>query len=331
MSESVSIIILTYNSLNTVKTHFKGLVDQFSQDLIYIDNGSTDGTVQYIEKLQKKYKNITRKKNNENKGITVAKNQGVKAAKGKYLLILDDDMLIENPAFLKNITDYYKSLEQKGLNPGFVMPLFIDKEELETDRKTRAYGAYYFPFGIIKRRKRVELETVMSHKGPIKIAISQGGAMFIKKAIWEEIGGLDESQLFNLDDDDISTRAMIYGYKNYLYNKEYIIHTGLARRMDPERYAKNDLTYYNGKAKAIVKNFSMITILYMLPLFSGRMFAEAIYHSLYYRYPGILFANIKSMFNFLSELPETLKKRSTIQKNRKVGDREILRLKAPRY
>lgn len=326
-----SIITLTYNSLTQVKACLPLLLKQNPLELIYVDNGSTDGTVEYIEKQQKYHKNITLIKNSENKGISIAKNQGVATAKGKYLLILDDDMLIENPNFLKNITNYYIQLEKENRKPAFLMPLFIDKEELETDRKTRAYGAYYFPFGIIKRRKRVELEKIMEHKIPIEIAIAQGGAMFIKRSIWEEIGGLDESQLFNLDDDDISTRAMVYGYRNYLYSKEYIVHTGLARRMDPKRYAKNDLTYYNGKAKAIVKNFSFVTILYMLPLYTGRTLAETLYHTLYYRYPGILFANLQSIVNFLIELPETSRKRRMIQRNRKVTDFEILRLKAPSF
>ena len=326
----LSIIILTWNSLEYIKQTLPPLLKQSLKDIeyIYVDNGSTDGTVEYIKEQIKKNKqrNIKLMENSTNLGISIAKNKGVKESKGEYLLLIDDDILIENPEFSSNIIKYYQSLS----HPAFLMPLFIDKEELK-DGYTRSFGTYYYPFGIQKKKPKENIHKIMEYKEPIKIAINQGGAMFISHSIWNELGGFDESQKFNLDDDDISTRAMIYGYTNYLYNKEYIVHLGLAKRADKYRYAWNDLTYFNGKTKVIWKNFNIFNIIYIGTLQAGKMFLEAIYHSITLRYPKIFTVNIVSLFNFFKELPDTLNKRKEIQKHRKIQDSVILKLKQPQY
>lgn len=325
-----SLIIITWNSFKYITETLPVLLNQKYKEIeyIYVDNGSTDGTIEYIqEQIEKnKEKDIKIIENGKNLGISIAKNKGVEASTGQYILMLDDDMLIENPNFISNIVEYYQTLD----NPAFLMPLFLDKEELK-DGYTRTYGTYYYPFGIKKKKPKIHYKDIMGYTDVIEIAIAQGGAMFIKKSVWDTLGGFDQSQMFNLDDDDISSRANIYGFKNYLYNKEYIVHLGFAKRQDGKRYAWNERTYYSGKAKSILKNFSILTNLYMTPLFGFKAFVEAIYHSIQLRYIGIFFSYIYSVFLFLRDIPDTLSKRSVIQSNRKISDRYILKLVPPKY
>lgn len=330
MNVQISIIQITWNSLKFTKqtlTHILSL-NHSNTELIIVDNGSTDGTVEYIKEQIKNNpeKKIVLIENKENLGIGIAKNKGVSIAQGEYLLLLDDDMLIENNNLLSNLVKHYESLD----NPAFLMPLFLDKEELK-DGMTRSYGTYYYAFGVQKIQPRKNIEDIMKYDKPIEIAVNQGGAMFIKRKIWNELGGLDESQKFNLDDDDISTRALVYGYKNYLYNKEYIVHLGLTKRKNKERYAWNDRTYYSGKAKAITKNFGVFTALWLWFMASGRMGAEALWHTIVKMYPKIGFSNLYSVFVYFKDLPSTFKKRRVIQLNRKRSDRYILKLRAPEY
>lgn len=325
-----SVIIITWNSLSYIKQTLPALLKQKYSDIeyIYVDNGSTDGTVEYIKEQieENKGKNIKLIENSENQGISIAKNQGVKASTGEYLLLLDDDMLIENPDFVSNVVEYYKTLD----NPAFLMPFFLDTEELENGL-TMTYGTYYYPFSVKKKKKKIHYQNILNYEKEIPIAIAQGGAMFVKRDIWNELGGFDESQKFNLDDDDISTRALVYGYTNYLYNKEYIIHLGLSKRKDPKRYAWNDRTYYSGKAKSILKNFNPFTVLWMLFLFTGRALTEALYHSIQMKHANIFISNIYSIYLFVRDIPDTLKKRRVIQKHRKISDSKILELKQPEY
>jgi hypothetical protein len=64
---------------------------------------------------------------------------------------------------------------------------------------------------------------------------------------------------------------------------------------------------------------------------SGRICAEAIYHSFTMKYPKIFFSTVSSIFVFFKDIPDTLRKRKIIQKNRKVKDSVILSMKAPEY
>jgi len=329
-SDKVSIILITWNGLSFIKKTIPKLLELKYSNIqyIFVDNGSTDGSTQYLKDIKKNNpdKEIELILNTENQGISIAKNQGANKATGKYILFLDDDMLIENDTFLTNLVNYYKQLE----NPAFVMPFFLEIKELEKGY-TKTYGAYYYLFGIKNLKKPQKISNILRYQKHIPIPIAQGGAMFIKNDIWNELGGFDESQKFNLDDDDISTRAMIYGYTNYLYNKEYILHLGLTKRMDPNRYAWNELTYFCGKSKAIWKNFSILTIIWLWFFSSGRIAAESIYHSFTMKTPKIFFSTIQSLIQFFKDLPHTLKERKIVQSNRKIKDNVILNMKAPKY
>lgn len=329
--KKISIVQITWNGLSYIQKTIPKLLDLKYPHIeyIWVDNGSTDGSREYLEdviKKNSKNRDVKLIKNSENMGISIAKNQGAAKSSGGYILFLDDDMYIENSNFLSNIVSFYEKLH----NPAFLMPLFLELGEIEEDQ-TRTYGTYYYLFGIQKLKPKEKISSILKYDKLVQIPIVQGGAMFIKNSVWKELGGFDESQKFNLDDDDISTRAMIYGYKNYLYNKEYIQHLGITKRMDAKRYAWNDLTYYSGKSKAIWKNFSVPTIIWMWFFSSGRICAEAVYHSFTMKYPKIFLSTVSSILVFFKDLPDTLGKRKVIQKNRKVKDSSILNLKPPRY
>jgi glycosyltransferase involved in cell wall biosynthesis len=89
---TVSVIIPTYNRANLVGKAIKSVLSQTYQDfeIIVIDDGSTDNTEEVIRSFKdKKVKYI--KKYKKNKGISVARNIGIKMARGKYIALLDSD------------------------------------------------------------------------------------------------------------------------------------------------------------------------------------------------------------------------------------------------
>lgn len=320
--QKISIVVITWNSINYLKqTVIKILeLDYSNLEFIYVNNGSNDGTREYLES----FKEIKLINNDKNLGTSVARNQGAKRASGEYILFMDDDIDILDGEFISNIIPFYKKLD----NPAFLMPLLVDIEDKEK-MVTRMYGATYDMFGINKLGwKQIDLDKIIDYKKDIPIQISQTGAMFVKKDVWDDLGGFDESQMFNLDDDDISSRAWVLGYRNYLYNNHYLLHIGLQKRMNIDRYVWNDRLYYSGKTIAMWKNFSFSTLLYMFPLSSGKIIAESIYHSFRYRSIRIFFATVSSIMSFFFSLPRTLIERKKIQKRRKIKDREIFKVKS---
>ncbi|MCD6471376.1 glycosyltransferase family 2 protein, partial [bacterium] len=97
----VSIQIVTWNSREYIGDCLDSIFSQTFKDftVLIIDNASTDGTVEFIEK---KYKNIYILRNSKNLGFSRAHNQGIKLTNSKYVFVLNPDVILE-PTFLEEI------------------------------------------------------------------------------------------------------------------------------------------------------------------------------------------------------------------------------------
>ncbi len=88
----VSVIIPTYNQANFIDKAIESVLQQTYQDfeIIVINDGSTDNTEEIIRGFEdKRVKYI--KKYKKNRGISIARNIGIKVARGKYIALLDSD------------------------------------------------------------------------------------------------------------------------------------------------------------------------------------------------------------------------------------------------
>ncbi len=95
MNALISIIILNYNGRQYLKDCFKSLKKQIYQpiELIMIDNGSSDGSVEYV---RENFSDIRIIQNNKNYGFAEGNNIGVKSAKGEYVVLLNNDVTVPN-------------------------------------------------------------------------------------------------------------------------------------------------------------------------------------------------------------------------------------------
>jgi len=319
----LSIIILNYNGLHYIKRTLPEIIKKADKlhEIIVVDNGSTDKSIRFLEKTR----GIKVIKNSKNLGYSKGKNLGVKHAKGEYLLLLDNDILVGRTTSFSKLQEFYQNLPSAA----FLNVMLVDKEDISRGI-TKQYGSYYGFLGIINNRYE-KVENILKYPKIIRTAISFGGAMFIKRDIWNQLGGLDESQPFNLDDDDISLRAGILGYKNYLYNKEYYIHLGKVERTKNESFRWKYKYYFSGKLKPIIKNFQWKTILIISPLFLLMTIAKTLKQTVYRNDPLVIYSYISSILQFAIDLPETLRKRIDIQQKRRNSDKVIFQIKKPSY
>ena len=88
---AVSVIIPTYNRAHLIGRAIKSVLNQTYQDfeIIVIDDGSTDDTEEVVRSFP--CKRIIYIKHKKNKGVSLARNTGIKVAKGKYIAFLDSD------------------------------------------------------------------------------------------------------------------------------------------------------------------------------------------------------------------------------------------------
>lgn len=146
----VTIVIVTYNQLPYTKQCLQ-LISEQTQDVDYeivlVDNGSTDGTVEYFKDLERLGLDYHIIYNKDNKGFAAGCNQGIKASKGKHVCLLNNDTAPQ-PKWLRSMVDLAESNEKIGIvgsllmfpdkrlqHLGFVYPLFGEPHH-------PYYGAY---------------------------------------------------------------------------------------------------------------------------------------------------------------------------------------------
>ncbi|HNT81060.1 MAG TPA: glycosyltransferase family 2 protein, partial [Bacteroidia bacterium] len=109
----LSVIIVNYNVkffLEQALLSVKKAIQNISAEIIVVDNKSIDGSV---EMLQQKFPEVILIANEKNTGFSVANNQGIRIAKGEYILLLNPDTLVEEDTFEKCI-EYMDAHEKAG-------------------------------------------------------------------------------------------------------------------------------------------------------------------------------------------------------------------------
>jgi len=210
-----SIIVVNYKTKNLTENCINSIFTFFKNDfeVILVDNNSSDGSIEYLERnFKDKIKII---KNNKNKGFGVANNIGVKIAKGECLFFLNSDTIIKND-FLFSVD----SLFNKDKKIGIISPELILKNG---NRQNYAYGK--FPkilniiFNKIKNREK-------NKNNIIETDWVSGASLIIRKKIFNSVNGFDKNFFMYFEDIDLCKRVKELGYKIIVNLNFKIIHLG---------------------------------------------------------------------------------------------------------
>ena len=223
----LSVIIVNWNVrqfLYTCLTSILAQTQSISFEVFVVDNASTDGSCEMIEKEFPQVKLI---KNKTNRGFAAANNQAIKLAQGDYVLLLNPDtQLLDNSLeklflFAKNnpkasvitpkllFSDGRLQLSVRRL-PGFWDQFFILLKLHNFFPKLSAVKKYYmFDFNY---QQTAKVEQVM------------GAAMLIKREVFGKVGLLDEKFWLLFEEVDFCQRLKQAGCEIYYYPKAQIIH-----------------------------------------------------------------------------------------------------------
>jgi len=215
----VSIIILTFNALQYTKKCVRSIQQHtvYPYEIIFVDNASTDGTAKYLRKIVRKHDNFSLIENKENKGFAAGNNQGMAVARGDYILLMNNDVVV-TPGWL----DRMISCAEKSPDIGMVGPVsnYVSGPQLVDDVKyntSSLAGLNEFA------AKRAEKYSGRSRR----ILRVVGFCMLIKRAVVDKIGGLDSRYgLGNFEDDDFSLRAALAGFGSCIAEDCFIHHFG---------------------------------------------------------------------------------------------------------
>lgn len=248
----ISIVIPNYNGKKYLKECLDSIynVHDTSYEVIVIDNDSQDDTFEWLNQ----YNNLIFKQLDKNYGFSHAVNEGIQLAQGKYVLLLNNDTVIESD-FLGQLVN---TMEQDTQIFGVSSKMIAYHNRNIIDDA----GDEYNLLGWAKKRgdgQPVELFTQ-----PQQVFSACAGAALYRKSIFDEIGYFDEKFFAYMEDIDISYRANIYGYKNVYSPKAKVYHIGSATSGSRYNAFKVELAARNN-IYVVYKNMPLIQLVINLP------------------------------------------------------------------
>lgn len=264
----VSVVTPNYNGLKFLNSYFETLLIQsrFIEEIIIIDNASTDGSVEFIEEFIRSPNypiDIILIRNDENLGFAPAVNQGIKIAKSEYVYSVNNDVELEWNALEEIIKAMDESIAL-GENPFSVQSKMIQhhNRKLIDDAGDE--------YTILAWTKKIgDGQPVERYDEKREIFSSCAGAALYRKSVLEEIGLFDEDFFAYVEDIDLSYRAQIYGYSNYFCPNSIVYHYGSATSGSRYNEFKIKLAARNN-VYLIYKNFPIIQkIINFIFLFIG--------------------------------------------------------------
>lgn len=226
--KKLSIIIVNYNVcyfLEQVLSSIKKASTNLDLEIIVVDNNSADNSVGMVKH---KFPNCILIDNKSNIGFSRANNQGIRIAKGQYILLLNPDTVLEEDTlekcchFMDNTptagglgvmmvdgTGQYLPESKRGLPTPWVA--FYKVFGLATlFPQSKKFGKYHLGF----------LDKNLTHE----IEVLSGAFMFMRKSALDQVGLLDEDYFMYGEDIDLSYRITKGGFKNYYFPETRIIH-----------------------------------------------------------------------------------------------------------
>ena len=210
---AASIVVVSFESLVYTRMCVETVLANTEDppfELIVVDNASGDGSREYLEELTGRDARVSLIANESNVGFPAACNQGLAAARGNDLVLLNSDTMVA-PRWLSQLTSYLGA-EGAGL-VGPVTNRIGNEAEVPVAYET--YGDFLRAAGARARAQpgeAFEIETLTMF------------CLAMRRDAWEAIGPLDESfGLGTLEDDDYSKRAHESGLR-LLCAEDVLVH-----------------------------------------------------------------------------------------------------------
>jgi O-antigen biosynthesis protein len=236
----LSIIILTYNSagyiipcLESIFKIYKKEIDDATYEVILFDNASQDNTVSLtkdffvginkplrkISDAELTYKNIILHENGKNSGFGKGVNEAYTLCNGRNILLLNPDAVIQDNSFKKAI-EYLDTHPHTGIAGGKILNVSGEPE--------KSAGKFYsIANSFILAMGLEEAFKIRFSPDDIRpVDYVSGGFMFMKRDVFEMLGGFDENYFMYVEDMDICLKAKKMGYGTVFIPDTGIIHHG---------------------------------------------------------------------------------------------------------
>jgi hypothetical protein len=211
----VAIVMLTWNGLEYTRACLESLWAQtcdVDYHLVIVDNGSTDGSREWLRTLP----NITLIENETNVGFTKGNNQGMAAVPPEHdVLLLNNDTLITQGNWLARLRDVANDYPDYGI---------VGCKLLWPDGRLQHAGTYMPTDTFWGYQIGGGEANIGQYPGVREVEGVVGACMYIRRDVRATIGGLDEIFFSYFEDTDYCLRAALHGYKTVCVGDVALVH-----------------------------------------------------------------------------------------------------------
>lgn len=261
----VTIVIPNYNGISFLDACLRSVSEQIevSTEVIVVDNASSDGSQEFI---QKNFPSVQLCCLDKNYGFCRAVNEGIKLANSPYVILLNNDTEV-CPDFVLHL---WKAIKKDSNRFSCAAKMLQYQNRTLLDNA----GDFYCAFGWgLARGKGKPSHTY--DKGE-EVFSACGGAAIYRRDLLLELGGFDEAHFAYLEDMDISYRAKIHGYKIWYEPKAEVFHIGSAT--SGSRYNRFKVLHSAGNnIYLIYKNMPFLQMLLNIPFLSLGFFIKYLF------------------------------------------------------
>lgn len=304
----IAIAILNWNGKKFLEKFLPDIIKYSAElaDIYVIDNGSTDDSVDF---LNKKLPNVKQILLNQNFGYAKGYNEGLKKIEAEYFVLLNSDIQVTN-GWLEPILSLMESdktiaaCQPKLLNYGI-------RNEFEYAGGAGGFvDKYGYPFCRGRIFNFYEKDNGQ-YNDICEIFWASGACMFVRASAFYEAGQLDEDFFAHMEEIDLCWRMKNLGYKIMYCSESVVYHVGggTLSMLSPRK------TYLNFRNNLILlcKNHAPGYFVFKMLL---RLFLDAIAGLRFILNAQIthFFAVMLAHFSFYSSLPKTMQKRNAMKK-----------------
>ncbi len=296
--------------LSSLETQVNGEGRPWPLQIIVVDNGSTDDSVAMVKS---EFPTVELLQNTANRGYCAANNQGIYAARGEFIALLNNDAAAD-PLWLQHLHSVFQAAPDIGMAASKILvwddPTRIDKAGhlIYPDGQNRGRGT--------GERDRGQYDRIEEVLWP------DGCAAMYRKSMLDQIGAFDEDLFAYGDDAELGLRARIAGWR-CLYVPEAVVRHRRGATLgqgNPERVRLIERNRILLAAKLFPWSLLLLNPFYFALRMAAGAFAATSAEGDLAAFPGffnklrVLAALLRGQWGALRMLPLTLRKRTAINR-----------------
>ena len=229
----LSVIILNYNVRYFLELCLKSVqkaIVSIDAEIIVVDNYSKDDSCDMVKRL---FPEVILIENQKNYGFSKGNNIGIAKAKGDYVCVLNPDTVVAEDTFTR-LLEFSSNKEKLGI---VGCKLIDGAGEFLSESKR---NVPYVKASLLKflGNSNLYYASHLHENSNGEVDILVGAFMFLKRALFDAVGGFDEDYFMYGEDIDLSYRVLKLGYQNYYYGEISVIHFKGESTLKDEHYVR---------------------------------------------------------------------------------------------